>query len=292
MERISPPQGLAGDENTESVVDRLFGAGAVAKLLMHPGMADAVRTASRGAARNYVGQWARNRLLNDRGRFLMSLLILDLHFTESGGTGVTGARLRREVADYRVCSPGRATAFLDALRFAKFVCPGTQSGPREKRLVPTGPFLAAHRERWEGVFDAIAHLDADAAAQAKALSDHQLFGAATHTMAEYYRKGLRAYEVVPTLSPFVDQDAGFLILTTLFSLSPEAVTVKRLAGHFSVSRAHVTEMLQRASEVGLARPAGPRGGFAPGERLESALAHFYAIVFLTFLRALKAAQET
>ncbi len=291
IERFSRPQLPAADGSNERIVDRLFGPDAIANLLAHPGMREAVHMAATGAARQFDGDWARNRLLNDRGRFLMALLILDLHFTESGGSGVTGARLRREVADYGVCSAGRATGFLQALRLAKYLIPNPHPGLREKRLAPTSPFMIAHRQRWDYVFDAIAYVDPEAAARAKALSDPQLFGPATHTMAECFRNGLRARDVVPTLSPFLDHDAGFLILTTLFSLRHEPVTVARLAGHFSVSRAHVTEVLQRACEVGLARPASPRGGFAAGEGLEAVLAQFYALVFLIFLKALKATEE-
>ena len=271
----------------ESVV-RMFGAEAINDLMAAPGFPAAIHAAAANAVRLYDGNWLRNRLLNDRGRFLAVLLILDLHFTESGGRGVTGARLRREVVALGVCSAGRATAFLAALRFKKLLTACTEEGTKE-RLMPTAALLQMHRERWNGMFAAIAHIDPAAADAARDLPDAALFGPCTHTMADCFRQGLRVFDAAPELLALAERDAGLVMLVSIL-VTGETVSVTHLARQFSVSRAHVGTVLQLAEAKGLALSDPGRAGYRAGPALEAILMRFYAVVFLTFLTALKKAQ--
>lgn len=270
-------------------VVRMFGTEAINDLMAAPGFPAAVHAAVGNAVRLYDGNWLRNRLLNDRGRFLAVLLILDLHFTESGGRGVTGARLRREVVDFDVCSAGRATAFLAALRFKHLLTACTQSGAKERRLMPSATLLQIHRERWNGMFSAIAHVDAPAADAARVLSDDILFGPCTHAMAECFRQGLRVFDAAPELRSLAERDAGLVMLVSLVA-NGGAVSVTQLAGQFSVSRAHVGNVLQLAETQGLACSEQRRRGYRAGPALWPVLMRFYAVVFLSFLTALRKGQ--
>jgi hypothetical protein len=273
----------------ETVV-RLFGAAALNELMAAPGFPAAVQVAAANAVRLYDGNWLRNRLLNDRGRFLAVLLILDLHFTESGGRGVTGARLRREVVDLGVCSAGRATAFLAALRFKDLLTACPQRDAKERRLMPGAALLQMHRERWNGMFSAIAHLDAAAAVDARALPDDLLYGPCTHAMADCFRQGVRVFDAAPELRDVAERDAGLAMLVSLMATG-EALSITQLARRFSVSRAHVGNVLQRAETLGLASSEPGRSGYRAGPALQPALMRFYAIVFLIFLTALKEGQR-
>ena len=280
--------GLAPSASFPEAVVRVFGARAIDDLMLAPGFPAAIRAAADNAVRLYDGSWIRNRLLNDRGRLLAVLLVLDLHFTESGGMGVTGARLRREVMDLNVCSAGRATAFLAALRFKRLLADCPVSGPKERRLMPTAALLQVHRERWNGMFAAIAHVDAAAAEAARALPDDLLFGPCTHAMADCFRRGLRVFDAAPELHDLAERDAGLVILVSLL-VRDGPVSVTQLARQFHVSRAHVVSILQTAEARGLARSEPGVNGYSAGAALGPVLMRFYVVIFLTFLTALKEA---
>ncbi|WGD31032.1 hypothetical protein AncyloWKF20_04160 [Ancylobacter sp. WKF20] len=259
---------------------------ALGDLMAAPGFPAAVRAAAENAVRIYDGSWIRNRLLNDRGRVLTVLLILDLHFTESGGRGVTGARLRREVVDLGVCSAGRATAFLAALRFKNLLTVSPRRDAKERRLMPSAALLQMHRERWDGMFAAIAHIDPEAAMDAGALPDDRLYGPCLHAMAECFRQGVRAFDAAPELRNVAERDAGLVMLVSLLATA-DALSITQLARQFSVSRAHVTNVLQLAETYGLASREPGRNGYRAGPALQPALKRFYAVIFLIFLTALR-----
>ncbi|MDE1570598.1 hypothetical protein [Aquabacter sediminis] len=292
MQEVSSTDGAALALATpfpEPIV-RVFGAKAIDDLMRAPGFPAAIRAAAGNAVRLYDGNWLRNRLLNDRGRLLAVLLILDLHFTESGGTGVTGARLRREVVDLDVCSPGRATAFLAALRFKHLLIAAPHSPAKERRLMPSATLLQMHRERWNGMFSAIAHVDAAAAAAARAMPDKVLFGPCTHAMAECFRQGVRVFEAAPELRGIAERDVGLVTLVSLVA-DGGAASITQLARQFSVSRAHIAKVLQQAEADELVCSEPGRGGYRPGPALLPVLMRFYAVVFLTFLSALREGQK-
>lgn len=269
---------------------RVFGAKAIDDLMLAPGFTSAIHAAADNAVRLYDGNWIRNRLLNDRGRFLAVLLILDLHFNENGGKGMTGARLRREVVDLDVCSPGRATAFLAALRFKHLLVAAPHSSGKERRLMPSPTLLQMHRERWNGMFSAIAHVDASAAAAARVLPDDVLFGPCTHVMAECFRQGVRVFDATPKLRSIAERDVGLVTLVSLVANAGSA-SITQLARQFSVSRAHVSNVLQLAEAQDLVCAEPGRGGYRAGPALMPALMRFYAVVFLTFLSALREGQQ-
>lgn len=273
----------------EAIV-RVFGATTINALMLSPGFPAAIRAAADNAVRLYDGNWLRNRLLNDRGRFLAVLLILDLHFTESEGRGFTGARLRREVVDLDVCSPGRATAFLAALRFKHLLVAAPHSSAKERRLMPSPTLLQMHRERWNGMFSAIAHVDAPAAAAANALPDEILFGPCTHVMADCFRQGVRVFEASPELRSIAERDVGLVALVS-FVANGGSASISQLARQFSVSRAHVANVLQTAEAQGLVCSEPGRAGYRAGPALMPVLMRFYAVVFLTLLSALRQGQQ-
>lgn len=269
---------------------RVFGAKAIDDLMLAPGMPAAVRAAAANAVRLYDGNWLRNRLLNDRGRLLAVLLILDLHFNESGGRGVIGARLRREVVDLDVCSPGRATAFLAALRFKHLLVAAPHSPAKERRLMPSATLLQVHRERWNGMFSAIAHVDAPAAAAAMALPDDILFGPCTHVIAECFRQGVRVFDATPELRGIAERDVGLVTLVS-FAASDRSASLTQLARQFSVSRAHIANVLHLAEAQNLVCGEPGRSGYRAGPALMPALMRFYAVIFLTFLSALRQGKQ-
>lgn len=269
-----------------------FGEAALLAVMAQPGFCEAVQASAAHSVLNYEGNWLRNRLLSDRGRYLTAVLILDLHFNEARSGGITGARLRREVTAYDVCSRGRATAFLEALQFGGYLEVRPTANRRERRLTPTAEFTQSHINRWNGMFAAIAHMEPERAARAMSLPPTALFGPATAYFANTIRRGVRAFDLAPVLFDYAERDAGLVTLLALLSHpdDSEPVSISQLARRFSVSRAHAMGLIRRAQSDGFAVPV--QGGYRAGPDLQMSLARFFAVVFLIFIRALDACESS
>ncbi len=269
-----------------------FGEAAVLALMGQPGFCEAMQASAAHSVLNYEGNWLRNRLLSDRGRYLTSILILDLHFNEARSGGITGARLRREVTAYDVCSRGRATAFLEALQFGGYLEVRPTANRRERRLIPTAQFTDTHINRWNGIFAAIAHMEPERATRATSLPPTALFGPCTAYFANCIRRGVRASDLAPVLFDYAERDAGLVTLFALLSHPDESepISISQLARRFSVSRAHAMGLIRRAQADGFAVTVP--GGYRAGPALQTTLARFFAVVFLIFIRALDACESS
>jgi biotin operon repressor len=266
---------------------------AMTALIAHPHFNAAMLAAATAVVEQYRGHWILNRLVNDRGRFVLGLMVLDLHFNEGDGLGFTAGRLREVAGASGVCSPGRITAFLAALRLVGFLRPVAADDRRLRRLAPTERFLDLHRDRLRSLFAALALIDPAGNEAVAALHRPAFIGAFAHDLVAAYRRGLRMSGLVPEIQPTVERDAG---LTMLFSLlvaeaSERPVSIAALAERFSVSRSHVLTVLREAEQAGLATQAGPRGGYRAGPALAATLRRFFAIMFLTHLHGIDATRS-
>ena len=264
---------------------------ALATLMEHPRFEAAMLKSAAATADLYRGHWLLNRLVNDRGRFMLGLMILDLHFVGGGGAGFTPARLREVAGAQGVCSPGRIIALLASLRLVGFLQPVADADRRLRRLVPTERFLDLHRDRWRRHFEALALIHPAGEVGLAALHRPEFIGAFAHDLVVAYRTGLRMVELVPELRLTAERDAG---ITMLFSLlvadaAGQSVSIAGLARRFSVSRAHVLTVFREAEQASLAMPAGPRGGYRAGPALAATLRRFFAIMFLVQLHGIEAA---
>lgn len=235
------------------------------------------------------GSWLRNRLLNDRGRFLLALLLLDLHLSQDDGKGITTAEIRREATRHAICSNGRAIAFVAALRFANFLAAAPQIQGREKRLLPTPALLDLHHMRWRALMQAVAVMDESAGRRAAAMPDDEFLRRCTCGLARLFRGGARLMDSVPVISAFAERDAGVAILLTLFLAQAQnaTVTVTAAARPFSVSRAHAADILQAAERQNLATYHGPRLGFGGTDKLTAAVERLYCDIFAMVCHALE-----
>lgn len=267
----------------------ILGYEAIAELERHPGLPQAVTAAAAQAVRNYDGNWIRNRLLNDRGRALIAMLMLDLHFTRNEGKGFTGAQLRREAVACDLCSPGRVTALIAAMRVGKLLALVPESNRCERRLAPTPRLLDLHGMRWRNIFNAASPIMPEVSAAALAVSDGQLFGPGMHAIMDTYRQGVRVLDVAPELEPFMERDAGFVILARLHASNEAESTIQAISNQFSVSRSHVASVLGCAEAGGLARRTAARGGYVATPALANVLARFTIVLFGVYGLALEAA---
>jgi len=270
-------------------ITRFFGLGALERLMSRNGFDRAVERMAQQALLNYKGNWLLSRLLNDRGRYSASLLVLDLHFNANAGRGMTAAELRSETVAWEICSAGRATAFLAALRFGKFVRELPTSDRRASRFGPTDVFLAAHRLRWSNIFQAVQAFDPDLAERGLSAPDSLIFGPGLKCIANHLRGGVRPFCAMPVICDFADREGGFGMLVSLFVLKEGEVLTPRAAGErFSISRTHAATLLRKAVRDGLAR-AVPEG-FVAGPLLMPSLRSLFGMVFLIFEQASTARQ--
>jgi hypothetical protein len=264
----------------------------------HPAFPMALQGALKGVVQTYASYTDANILLNDRGKYLISVFCLALHATHDPGdprSGLTAERLRRLCEDTGLCSRGRALAIISLLRHKGHLvtAPATGDG-RVKRMLPTPTMMALHRARMMRQFASAARilpdlasilqdLDSDAAVLASALSHMDLFSA-----------GWRIMEYAPGIARLAENSATFLLMGHLMQEAlgtgpiealPRQLTVRTnisaLAKITGVSRKHILKMLTLAEELGLVHRVAKGGSrLELNEQMISETENFFASSFL------------
>lgn len=285
-----------------SKIDRIEAAApthdAVARLRREPRFADACATVIDGIVGHYRGNWVLNRVLNDRARVLMGLLILDLHYNWQREGGLTATLLKQQCVEHGVCSPGRVTAMLGLLRAFGFLAEAPVRDRRVRRLVPTEKMLVVHRARWLHFFEALALMSAEGRAALLRLQQPDFMAAHIAVAARLFRGGMRMIDYAPELRPVVGRDVGVVLLLSLVSSAraadpapgePLPVTISELAMRFSVSRGHVLTILRDAAQTGLIIRSGARAeGIAVTPALIDAAERFVAAGLLVHAASMRA----
>jgi DNA-binding MarR family transcriptional regulator len=245
-------------------------ADAVAVVRRHPRFADALRAFATSAVALYRGSRLINLLTNDRGRALLAMFAVYLHYTrrpDDPASGLTAARLQSLFVETGLGSAGRAKALITLMRWGGYVEDAPASRDRRvKVLQPTEKMLAMHRERWRGALGA-AGLMLPEAAQAHARFDEPGFlRAYAIAQVSEFQGGFRLLDHGPELQLFSDRNAGFPIMfSILLSAPPEdgmpptgaiPVSASALAKRFHVSRTQVTRLLHDAQAAGLLERSG------------------------------------
>lgn len=268
---------------------------AMRRLRARPGYADAVAGCARGVLASYRDQRAPNRILNDRGRVILSILLLDLHHRAEAGDGeATLSRLQALCAELEVCSPGRTAAMIAAMRLFRFVSLAPSPDRRARRLVPSEAFERLTRERWSAILGAVAALLPSLAPFAARMEDRAFMAAFVHAMRDRFVAGYRTGTAVPGILPYGERDGGIMVLLSLHLAAVEAArrgeigfTVSAAARDFHLSRAHVAGVLRLAGEDGLVTRSGPRDRvIEPTPALGDLVENFFASAFLLHAVAL------
>ena len=274
---------------------------AVETLRAEPGFPAAAQAAAASIAELYRGHWLLNRLISDRGRFVLSLMILDLHFGGGCGAadgGLTTGRLKALATTHGVCSPGRAGAVLASMRLFGLVASAPSSDRRRHRLVPTERLIAMHCERLRRMFQAMAAVVPEGRRAEALIVRDDFLAAHVHQMVGLFLSGLRIVEAVPETEVFADRDAGMMIaFAVLVASRPDdegdgsGVAVADLARRFSVSRAHVLSVLRDAEQAGLVRRSSA-GRTVATPALAAAVEEFFATLFLLQVSCVRAAEAS
>lgn len=266
---------------------------AVSALKSHPQFAAVAREATLGLVRSYRGSAVMNRLLNDRGRFLLSMLMMAEYFEvprEQGG-GLNASRLKAEALELGICSAGRTGAVLGAFRLLGLIEVAPASDRRLKPLAPTRNLINMHCMRWRALFEPMAAILPEGTIGLTRLDDTDFVSGFVQALVKPFREGWRLVDDAPGLAPFVDRDAGVVIACALLETAhgepPQPIA--HLARQFGVSRSHVIRVFQAGEEAGLISRFDARGGATAQPSLVDALHDFMASAFLAQARAVRAA---
>ena len=245
-------------------------ADAVAALRRHPRFRDALAEFGTMVVRLYRGNRLINLIANDRGRALLAMFALYLHYTrraDDPASGLTAARLQSLFVETGLGSAGRAKALVTLMRWGGYVEDAPASRDRRiKALQPTEKMLAMHRERWRGALGAAALVLPEAAQAQARFEAPEFMRAYAIALASEFQGGFRLLDHGPELRLFSDRNAGFPIMfSILLSAAPEdgmpptgaiPVSASALAKRFHVSRTQVNRLLHDAQAAGLIERSG------------------------------------
>jgi hypothetical protein len=245
-------------------------ADAVAALRRHPRFPDALRAFGTMVLQLYRGNRLINLITDDRGRLLLAVFAISLHYArhaDDPASGLTAARLISLFVENGLGSPGRAKALIALMRWGGYLEDAPAARDRRiKALQPTEKMLALHRERWRGALGAAA-LVAPEAAQGLARFDEPGFlPAYVIAQASEFQGGFRLLDHGPELQLFADRNAGFpIVLGIMLAAAPDdgmpptgaiPVSASALAKRFNVSRTQVNRLLHDAQAAGLIERSG------------------------------------
>lgn len=266
----------------------------VAALRCHPRFLDAMRVSMRVPLDLYQGNRLVNLVINDRGRYVLSVFALHLHDTyrpDEPNSGLMPTRLQAMCVEQGVCSYGRAGALIRLMRWTGYLEPApTTADRRVRRLVPTDKLTEMHRERWLRQLRAVA-LVLPEAQEALACSDHPAFRPAfTAAQVAEFTGGFRFYHYAPELRLFAERNGGMFVLfsvalggaddDTMPPTRAVPVSASALAKQLQVSRSHVIGLLRDAVDAGLLERPGAGSEFRMTERLRESLQNMIATLHL------------
>jgi hypothetical protein len=267
----------------------------VRALRQHPQFPAALRFLAAGLVDIYDGNRLLNQVLNDRGRLVLSFMVLYLHFSaraEGLPGGVTASRLTAMCVEAEVCSPGRAVAMLALMRFGGYLQLATGGTDRRAKVfVPTERMIAAVQKRLTYQFGALALLLPEGGDALARLPDIDFLAALSRRLGERFLAGARMLLHAPELHPFMDRNAGLMVVLSLFlagkpddtfpPAKPVRISISALARRFAVSRPHVINLLRDAEQEGFLRRDGLQGEeIVVLPRLSDAVQNLFATVFL------------
>jgi len=268
-------------------------------LCAQPGFEASAKETSARLVAAFHGKRLLNLIINDRGRFIVSLLALDLHFRDDvPNAGLTSGRLKRICSQMGVCSPARVASLLTLMRLGDFVRATPSPGDRRRRvLVPTARLIASQRARWRCHLEGSLPFLPEAQSAIAALESEAFIAAMVRVLADHFYAGLRILDLVPGLRLFGERTGGIFVVLALLAAAddaarrgkkPVATSVSDLARRTCTSRAHIIKLLGDAAVEGsIERPANRDIILMP--RLVSAAHDFLAVGYLFLNYAAKLA---
>ena len=251
----------------------------------------------------YRGNRFLNVLLNDRGRVLIGMFALYLHYWSADGDsapGLTVTRMQGLCAETGVASGGRVRVLLSLMRAAAFLETVAGDDRRRQLLQPGDRLISMQRERWDLQIRTTAMVFPEVARAQQVLHRDDFVATLVRQLLDPFRAGFRVLEPIPELILFSDRNAGLVILFDLLASGtagdtfpprqPFPISISALARKFQVSRAHIQKLLRDAAkERFIERIGDDQLRLLP--RLSDAAQTFFAVVFAYFARGVRTALE-
>ena len=268
-------------------------------LCAQPGFEASAKETSARLLAAFHGKRLLNLIINDRGRFIVALLALDLHFRDDvPDAGLTSGRLKRICSEMGVCSPTRVASLLALMRLGDFVRATPSPGDKRRRvLVPTARLIASQRTRWRCHLEGSSAFLPEARRAIAALEGEAFIAEMVRALADHFYGGLRILDLVPGLRLFGERTGGIFVVLALLAAADEAAlggkkpvetSVSDLARRTGTSRAHIIKLLGDAAAEGfIDRPASRDIILQPC--LVSAAHDFLAVGYLFLNHAAKLA---
>jgi hypothetical protein len=248
----------------------------------HPRFLEAVRKAASDKARLFDADRRLHRFAIDRGSSLLGLFALALHYSDQGLT-VGGLQAMR--AESNFCSPGRASAFVAAMRRSgHFVSADIGAQRRTRRLAVSDAFIAFQKSRVHGDMECLSLISPIGTFGLRALSRQGYF-------ADYVRTAGSGLAQVANLHNervefFSERNIGLLVLFDLVAhheatldSNPVALSISQLSKQFDASRTHVLRLLRDADKAGLLAWAPDARQVALLPPLVRAIKSYFAHIF-------------
>jgi len=283
---------LDGSGGSTSILDSIAAAPKappprLGTLAGHPAFAEVAARTGRSIVARFEGHRILNRVLNDRGRFVTGLVVLDLGFGGADGAPLTATRLQDVCQRHGICSRGRARAMLAVLRVMRLLEPSDTADRRLRALVPTPAFVALHRERWSEMLATMTPILPQGPAVIAAIADDVGLAVFVRALAARFEAGFRVADATPPLAAVIEHASGLVTLLAILERTggvpgEHRLVVTDLARRFLVSRGHVLEILRTAEAAGLLRIVGGTGATVE-------ITPRFAVAFAAFFDAMFAA---
>jgi hypothetical protein len=275
---------------------------AVAAVQRHPRFPEALRHAASSGVNLYIGNRFLNLMVNDRGRFFITLLAVHLSRVSCDNDpvpGLTVNRMKRICVEHEICSRGRAEAMIMLMRLYGFLAPAGSAASGSRRfLLPTDRLLTLHRERISGMLGAVAMVLPDVQAALARVNDAEYVKAHVSHVCRQFLDGFSFIDQVPDVRMFFERNAGFVTQMRMQLTADGADTFppagivtgsqSALAREFGVSRIHVRRLLNDAVREGFLERVGAES-FRVLPRMRQLTRDWWAAYFLLVAAAARAA---
>lgn len=241
---------------------------------------EAMLTAAGAIVSLYRGNWVLNRIANDRGRVIGTMIMLDLHFGR-GCQGFTVAELRAQARRCHVASPNRMTGLAGLLRASGYLTAMPAADARKRKLAPSATLIDLHRRRMRALLGGNIILNPDLAPAMRALEDDRVLAAMEHAYLRYWRAGCRITGHFPALEGLVERDAGFTLLCLLMggAAKGQSFRISDLSRYFAISRTHALVVMREAIRFGLVEREAEAGAYSGTPFLTAMMRPLFARLF-------------
>jgi hypothetical protein len=273
----------------------------VRQLAAHPAMSHALRQLAEDLVAQFENKPLLNLIISDRGRMLMSWLVLyfdSCHDPADPNSGLTVNRFKTACYESGLCSRGRASAMIGILRFAGHIEPAHEMRRGlPLRLVPTEKLRSAYRQRLVYSFRAMRPVLFEGGLGLELLGNPIFERTFFKNACDEFLACPRPIALAPQLELFAESKAGFVILLALIASARAPgvpvdevlnVPVSRLSARFAVSRAQIKALLEAAVEARLLLPAGSgKAGYLLSDTLRHDAFCMLAALFLLAAKGIR-----